>query len=91
MTSLLCQVFRSPRREEMYLYVEKSRGLADVPEALLARFGEPSPVMLLELTPQRKLARASVTEVMDSIREQGYYLQMPPTPAELARRESRGD
>lgn len=88
---LLCQVFKSSRREEMYLYVDMARGLADVPGALLARFGEPSPVMLLELTPERRLSRASAIEVLDGIREQGYYLQMPPTPAELARRENSHD
>lgn len=86
--SLLCQVFKSPRREEMYLYVEMSRGLADVPDDLLERFGEPSPVMLLQLTPEQKLARADAAEVLDRIAEDGYYLQMPPTPAELVRRES---
>ena len=31
--SLLCQVFRSSRQQEMYLYVDKSRGLQDVPDA----------------------------------------------------------
>ena len=86
--SLLCQVFRSSRREEMYLYVEMSRGLADVPDELLARFGEPSPVMLLELTPERTLARADAAEVLERIAQEGYYLQMPPTPSELARRDN---
>ncbi len=86
--SLLCQVFKSSRREEMYLYVEMSRGLADVPGELLARFGEPCPVMLLELTPERTLARADAAEVLEQIAEQGYYLQMPPTPSELARRDN---
>ena len=84
---MLCQVYKSPRREEMYLYVEKSRGLTGVPEALLARFGEPQPVMLLHLDGKRRLARADVDEVRDRIQEQGYYLQMPPGPDELRRRE----
>lgn len=86
--NLLCQVFKSPRREGMYLYVDKSRGLADVPDELLARFGEPSPVMLLDLTPERKLARVGAPEVLDGIREQGFYLQMPPTVADPAAGES---
>ena len=42
---LLCQVFRSPRRQEMYLYVDKARGLEDVPEVLMNQFGEPEAVM----------------------------------------------
>ena len=54
----LVQIYRSPRKEEMYLYVDKARELEDVPAPLLGQFGEPEPVMTLLLTPQRKLARA---------------------------------
>ena len=86
--TLLCQIFRSPKKAEMYLYVDKSRGLDDLPESLLVSFGDPEEVMTLALTPERRLARADVTEVISSIREQGYYLQMPPTPAELRRADN---
>lgn len=85
--SVVCQIFKSARREEMYLYVEKSRGLDAVPEELLGRFGKAIPVMVLPLTPDRKLARADATDVLDNIAKQGFYLQMPPTPAELLARE----
>jgi uncharacterized protein YcgL (UPF0745 family) len=88
---VLCQVFKSSRQQEMYLYVEKSRGMEDVPEDLLARFGEPTPVMVLLLSPERKLARADVTEVLANIEKQGFYLQMPPTMAELLARERGRD
>ena len=37
--SRLVQVFRSVARDGMYLIVDRARGLADVPEALLQRFG----------------------------------------------------
>jgi len=79
--SLLCQVYRSSRREETYLYVDKSRGLEDVPQSLLETFGEPREVMVLLLDPARRLARADPQEVMRSIRERGYFLQLPPAPA----------
>jgi hypothetical protein len=87
---LLCQVFRSPRKEEMYLYVDKARGLVDVPEVLMTQFGEPEAVMTLILDPQRKLARADTAEVLADIAEKGFYLQMPPTAAELLRRDGSG-
>ena len=83
----LCQIYRSPRREEMYLYLDKARGLDDVPEALLRQFGEPEPVMTLLISPERRLARADATEVLAQIETQGYYLQMPPTADELLRRD----
>jgi hypothetical protein len=75
----------------MYLYVDKARGMEDVPAALMERFGEPVEVMLLLLTPQRKLARVDVREVLEKIQEAGFYLQMPPTAAELLRREGSGE
>lgn len=87
--TVICQVFKSPRKEEMYLYVEKARGVEDVPEALMARFGEPEAVMVLLLRPERKLARANTAEVLAGIAQDGYYLQMPPTAAELLRRDGQ--
>lgn len=85
---VVCQVYKSPRKEEMYLYVDKSCGLEGVPEALMARFGEPEAVMTILLDPGRKLARANTAEVLASIADQGFYLQMPPTAAQLLRRDA---
>jgi uncharacterized protein YcgL (UPF0745 family) len=84
---IICQVYRSPRQEEMYLYVEKLKGLQDVPEPLLARFGEPEELMVLVLSAGKKLARANVVEVLEKIAEEGFYLQMPPTHSQLLRRD----
>ena len=75
---LLCQIFRSSRQPEMYLFVDNTRGLVDVPQELLARFGVPTPVMTLQLTPDRKLAKADAAAVLASIASKGFYLQMPP-------------
>jgi uncharacterized protein YcgL (UPF0745 family) len=75
----------------MYLYVEKTRGVVDVPETLMQQFGEPEKVMLLMLDSERKLARADVSEVMSCIADQGFYLQMPPTAAQLLRRDGTGE
>ena len=87
----LLQIYRSSRKEEMYLYVDKARDLQDVPEPLLAQFGEPQPVMTLLLDAERKLARVDATEVLASIEQQGFFLQMPPTPEELMRRNKVSD
>ena len=85
--TLICQIYRSARKQEMYLYVDKARGLEDVPEVLLRQFGEAEEVMTLALTKDRKLARADAQEVLEAIETQGFYLQMPPTQAELLRRD----
>lgn len=88
---LLCDVYKSSRKQEMYLYVERTRGLEDVPESLLGGFGEPELVMTIPLTSARTLARADVGEVLDNIRDCGFYLQMPPTMAQLLARDGQGE
>ena len=75
---ILCSVYRSPKKDGMYVYVPKNEGVDNLPEALLAQMGTPGHVMDLLLTPERTLARVNVIEVMQAIAEQGFYLQMPP-------------
>lgn len=75
---LICQIFRSPRHEGMYLYVKKSEGLARVPDNLLQRFGRAESAMTLLLHPGRTLARVDVDKVVAALEEPGYYLQLPP-------------
>ena len=85
--SIVCQIYKSEKNTEMYLYVDKKQGLELVPEPLLGRFGEPVALMVLLLEPGKKLARANIDEVMSQILENGFYLQMPPTAAQLYGRE----
>ena len=76
----LVEVFRSSRETGCYLYVDKKEGMTRVPSALLERFGKPETAMTLMLEPTRKLASANAAIVLDNIRDQGFYLQMPPLP-----------
>lgn len=76
--SILCTIYRSPKKEGMYLYVDKNEDLERVPEALLNMFGKPQHAMTLLLKPERKLARVDRDDVILAIAEQGYFLQMPP-------------
>ena len=79
----ICEVFRSPRREGMYLYVDKAEGLARVPEHLRQVFGEPESALVLHLKPERKLARADAADVLAALEDPGFYLQMPPASDEI--------
>lgn len=74
----ICSVYKSPRKNEMYLYVDKREALSRVPEALLVPFGAPQHVFDLLLTPERQLAREDVAKVLENIEKQGFHLQMPP-------------
>lgn len=90
----ICSIYKSPRKNEMYLYVERSEALKRVPESLLVAFGAPIHTFDLVLTPERQLAREDITLVLANLEKQGYHLQMPPAedeyiehlPEELLRR-----
>lgn len=77
-----CDIFKSSKKDEMYLYVlhheEQHQALEAVPAVVLQAFGRATFVMSLELHAERKLARANVLHVMESIKEKGFYIQMPP-------------
>jgi len=55
---IICSIYRSSRKDEMYLYVEKSKGISAVPEALLELFGTPIHLMDMPLKEGKVLARA---------------------------------
>lgn len=74
----ITSIYKSSRKDEMYLYVNKAEGLQRVPEALLAMFGTPIHVTDMVLKPERKLARADVERVLADLDDKGFYLQMPP-------------
>ncbi len=72
------RVYRSSRKQEMYLFVDAEDDLAPVPAALLERFGKPLEALSLMLTADRPLARAEASRVLECIETDGYYLQLPP-------------
>ena len=78
MTKILCDVYKSPKKPETYLYVSREDPLTRVPEALLETFGKPERALIIVLTEDKKLARVEAKKVMAALKEQGFYLQMPP-------------
>ncbi|TBU98060.1 YcgL domain-containing protein [Stutzerimonas kirkiae] len=74
----ICSIYKSRRKNEMYLYVLKQDALSRVPEPLLAAFGPPIHAFDLVLSPQRKLSREDIEQVLANLDQQGYHLQMPP-------------
>jgi uncharacterized protein YcgL (UPF0745 family) len=86
-----CRVYRSDKKAETYLYLSDDMEFDDLPAELRERFGEPAFVLRLELSAERKLARVDVASVLESLAEQGFYLQLPPklsVEEEIARRFS---
>ncbi|MCX8956169.1 YcgL domain-containing protein [Erwinia psidii] len=75
---MYCAIYRSPKRDQTYLYVEKKDDFSRVPAELLQGFGQPKLAMLLPLDGSKSLANADLGKVKTSLKEQGYYLQVPP-------------
>ena len=74
----LCEVYRSPKTQNLYLYVARKEGLKRVPEALLEKFGQPQLALTIDLHPDRSLAKEDPVKVMEAIRDNGFFLQIPP-------------
>ncbi|MEN4571653.1 YcgL domain-containing protein [Pantoea agglomerans] len=75
---MFCVIYRSPLRDQTYLYVEKKDDFSRVPEELLKGFGKPQLAMVLKLEGRDRLANADINKVKQGLSEQGYYLQLPP-------------
>ena len=73
-----CSIYKSSKKNEMYLYVDRKYDLKELPEALMLVFGQPLHVMDMILTPEKKLARVSSAKVLETIADAGFFLQMPP-------------
>ncbi|MBD1226480.1 YcgL domain-containing protein [Xenorhabdus griffiniae] len=75
---MICVIYRSPKRDQTYLYIEKRGDFSRVPDELLKTFGEPQYSMMISLTERKKLANADIEKVKTALSEQGFYLQVPP-------------
>ena len=75
---MLCAVYKSLKKEQTYLYVERRDDFSAVPEALLSSFGPPQLVTIINLAARQHLALADLTKVKNQLQSQGFYLQIPP-------------
>lgn len=80
---MLTAVYRSPKKEQTYLFVEKRDDFSRVPDALMATFGTPQLVTMVNLANRDKLALADIDKVKTNLTEQGFYLQLPPPKEDL--------
>ncbi|MCB1768514.1 MAG: YcgL domain-containing protein [Candidatus Competibacteraceae bacterium] len=72
-----CSIYKSNKKQYIYLYLAAKDDFSHIPEALLKLLGEPVHVMDLDLHPERRLAQEDVVEVLRNLEEQGWHLQMP--------------
>jgi uncharacterized protein YcgL (UPF0745 family) len=73
-----CFIYKSLKKDQLYLYVDKKDDFSRVPEDLFNSFGRIEFVMDLELTPERKLAKEDAAKVLESLKTKGFFVQLPP-------------
>ncbi len=80
---MLCAIYKSSKKEQTYLFVKTRDDFSAVPEPLMATFGTPTLVTLINLATKDKLGFAELAKVKTSLIEKGYYLQLPPPKEDL--------
>lgn len=74
-------IYRSPKREGMYIYLEKETGPQQLPEGLTALFGTPVLVTHMMVGDNKQFAKFNAQDLFRAITDKGFYLQMPePIP-----------
>jgi len=71
------KVYRSSVKEGMYIYMGVESNLDCVPAPVMKQLGEPEKALEFELTETRNLPNADAKEVLETIENQGFYIQMP--------------
>ncbi|RLR18321.1 hypothetical protein D8L93_01990 [Sodalis-like symbiont of Bactericera trigonica] len=71
---MFCVIYRSSNLS----VCRKTRGFSRVPADLMAHFGNPLFSMILPLDGSKTLASADIGKVKELLKEQGFYLQVPP-------------
>lgn len=80
---MLSFIYRSSKKDEMYLYLSKKDGFDTLDEGLKQVFGQPEFVMMVDLKKRDKLARVDIARVLEELNDKGFFLQMPPQPYKL--------
>ena len=73
-----CFIYKSRKKDYLYLYIDKKDDFSKVPDALVNSFEKIEFVMDLELSPECKLAREDAGKIIESLMEQGFFVQLPP-------------
>jgi uncharacterized protein YcgL (UPF0745 family) len=74
----LSAVYKSPKKIDTYLYVEKRDDFSRVPKELMKQFGKPLFVMTIPLMKREAIAGISTLKFSQKLQNEGFYLQLPP-------------
>ncbi len=74
---MICYIYRSLKKDGYYLYLAKKDDFSPLNEELVKSFGKTHFAMMLDLT-KKTLANADNEKVIEALKNQGFYLQVPP-------------
>lgn len=80
---MLTAVYKSKKKADTFLFVEKRDDFSKVPEPLMVTFGQPHYVMIINLAKRDHLGGSDLEAVKSALTDQGYYLQLPPPEQNL--------
>ena len=80
---MLCDVYRSLKKSDTYLYLPHGNELTEVPDTLREQFGRAQKVLTINLAKREQLARLTVEKLQEHLHNDGFYLQLPPKREEL--------
>lgn len=73
-------VYKSLRKADTYVFLSARDDFARLPDPVRQQLGALQFVLEVELSPERKLARADAAAVRDNLAARGFHLQFPPLP-----------
>ncbi|MDF7667533.1 YcgL domain-containing protein [Orbaceae bacterium ESL0727] len=71
-----CYIYRSSKKENCYLYIDKENDFSAIPENIRSMFGKPIFVMKILLDTRRHFAACPADEIEARIKKDGFFLQM---------------
>jgi len=72
-----CFVYRSSKKDGLYVYLAAEDGLEHLPTPVLQQLGEPELAMSIDLSTRTSLGQENLEEVLSNLKRQGFHLQMP--------------
>ena len=85
-----CDVYKSGKKADTYLYLKRGVDLSDLPETLALLLGQLTQFLSLSLKPESTLAQADIKDVLKALQDHGYYLQMPPGEVSITQAPGSG-
>ncbi len=77
-------IYHSEHKQGTYLYLPEKDNFNEVPDTLLDLLGNLRFSFEFTLDERKKLVRGNATEILQNIKTEGYFLQLPPSRFENA-------